>query len=106
METYLELTAKEELKLQREIDTLSENEQEKIMRMLLPGERAGIRKGRQEGRQQTLREDILDVLEARFKHVPYEVREKIQEIQLGARLKTLHRQAVVVESLEAFAEQL
>ena len=106
VETYLGLTAQEELRLQRELDTLSEKEQAKIMRMLLPGERAGIRKGRQEGRQETLREDILDVLEARFKHVPYEVREKIQAIELEARLKRLHRQAVLVESLEAFAEQL
>ncbi len=102
VETYLELSAQEELRLQRELDTLSENEQEKIMRMLLPGERVGIRKGRQE----TLREDILDVLEARFKHVPYEVREKIQEIQPEARLRKLLRQAAVVERLETFAESM
>lgn len=106
VETYLELTAQEELRLQRKLDILSASEQEKIMRMLLPGERAGIRKGRQEGRQETLREDILDALEARFKHVPYEVREKVQAIEPEARLKRLHRQAVLVENLEAFAEEL
>ena len=33
VETYLELTAKEELKLRRKIDTFSQNDQEKIMKM-------------------------------------------------------------------------
>ena len=72
------------------------------MRMLLPGERAGLRKGRQE----TLREGIFDILEARFKDVPYALREKIREIQTEARLKKLHREAVLVEKLETFAEQV
>ena len=106
VETYLELTAKEELKLQRKLGTLSQNDQEKIMRMLLPGERAGLRKGRQEGRQETLREGILDILEARFKDVPYALREKIREIQTEVRLKKLHREAVLVERLETFAEKV
>ena len=75
---------------------------EKIMKMLLPGERACLRKGRQE----TLREDILDVLEARFERVPYAVREKIQEIQTEPRLKELHHQAVLVKNLDAFAKDL
>jgi predicted transposase YdaD len=102
----MELSANEELKLQREIDTSSQNDQEKIMRMLLPGERAGLRKGRQEGRQEMLREGILDILEARFQDGPYALREKIQEIPQETRLKTLHHQAVSVESLEAFAKRL
>jgi hypothetical protein len=102
VETYLELTAQEELKLRREIDRFTPIDREKIMRMLLPGERAGLRKGRQE----TLREDILDILEARFKDVPYELRESIQEIAQETRLKRLHRQAVLVDSLEAFARAL
>ena len=110
VETYLELTAKEELKLQRQIDTLTEEDQEKIMKMLLPGERAGLRKGRQEGRQegrqQMLREDVLDILEERFNDVPYALREKIQEIQAEPRLKKLLLQAVRVPSLDAFAKEL
>ena len=72
------------------------------MRMLLPGERAGIRKGRQE----MLREGILDILEARFKEVPYALRETIQEIPQETRLRNLHRQAVLVEDLEAFATKI
>ena len=80
------------------------------MKMLLPGERAGLRKGRQEGRQegrqQMLREDVLDILEERFEDVPYALREKVQEIQTEPRLKKLLRQAIRVQSLEAFAKQL
>lgn len=53
-----------------------------------------------------LRENILDVLEARFKHLPYGVREKIQEIQTEARLRKLLRQAALVASLEAVAEKM
>ena len=88
-----------------QIDTLSDADQEKIMKMLLPGERAGLRKGRQEGRQETLREGVLDILEARFERVPYAVREKIQEIQTEVRLKELHHQAVLVKNLDAFAKE-
>ena len=76
------------------------------MKMLLPGERAGLRKGRQEGRQEALCEDILEVLEARFERVPYTVREKIQEIQAGPRLKKLLRQGVLAKSLDAFVKEL
>jgi len=76
------------------------------MKMLLPGERAGLRKGRQEGRQQMLREDVLDILEERFEDVPYALREKVQEIQTEPRLKKLLRHAIRVQSLEAFAKQL
>jgi hypothetical protein len=106
VETYLELTAKEELKLQRKIDTLPENDQDRIMKMLLPGERAGLRKGRQEGRLETLREDVLEILEARFKRIPYGLNEKVQKISTEARLRRLHRRAVLVKSVEAFESSL
>lgn len=106
VETYLELTAQEELKLSREIDRFTPTDQEKIMRMLLPGERAGLRKGRQEGRQEMLREGILDILEARFKDVPYALREAIREIPQETQLRRLHREAVLAESLGAFARAL
>ncbi len=102
VETYLELTAREELKLRRQLDRLSPDDQAKLMRLLLPGERFGIFKGRQE----MLREDILDILAARFQDVPYAVREKIQETESEARLRKLHREAVLVASLEAFAQSM
>lgn len=87
-------------------DLGSINDQDKIIEMLLPGERAGLRKGRQEGRLEMLREDIWGILEARFGNVPYSLREKIKAIPQDIRLRELHRQAVLVESLEAFAAKL
>jgi hypothetical protein len=110
VETYLELTAREELRIEREIAKFSRKDQETIMKMLLPGERAGLRKGRQEGRQEgrleMLREGILDILEARFKQAPYAVRQSLTDIKSESRLRKLHRQAVLARSLERFAEAI
>lgn len=72
------------------------------MKMLLPGERFGLIKGRQE----TLREGVLVILEARFRDVPYALREKVQAIQAESRLKKLLCQAALAESLKAFANDL
>jgi predicted transposase YdaD len=69
-------------------------------------ERRGRAEGRAEGRIQTLRETILDSLEARFGEVPYELRERIQAIADEAELKRLHRQAALAESMSAFQSKL
>ena len=114
VETYLELTAREELKLRRKIDTFSENEQDKIMKMLLPGERAGLREGlrkgrqegRTEGRAEALRTAALDVLEARFGELPYELREELQALESEAMLQRLPRLAAVATGLADFRRQL
>jgi hypothetical protein len=106
VETYLELTAREELRIEREIAKFLRKDQETIMKMLLPGERAGLRKGRQEGRLEMLREGILDILEARFKQVPYPVRQSLADIKSEPRLRKLHRQAVLAQSIERFAEAI
>ncbi len=106
VETYLELTAKEELKLRREIDTLPESDQDKIMKMLLPGERAGLRKGRQEGRLQALREALLDLMEARFGEASYALREHILGVQDEGEVKRLLRQAGLARTLEDFSVAL
>ena len=76
------------------------------MKYLTNMERRGLEKGRQEGRLQALREVILDVLETRFAMVPYELRERILAIAEEAKLKRLHRQAALAESLQVFQSQL
>jgi len=58
--------------------------------------------GRQEGRVQTLREDILDILEARFGEVSYALREQITVLSDESELKRLHRQAALTTDLLAF----
>jgi hypothetical protein len=62
----------------------------------------GISLGIAEGIIQNGREVILDVLEVRFQEVPTEVIQKINEIEDPALLKTLHRQAIALESVERF----
>ena len=62
------------------------------------------RLGRQEGRRQTLREDTLEVLEARFGEVPYAIRERIETVGDEAELKRLHRQAALTPGLTAFSQ--
>ena len=63
------------------------------------------RLGHQEGRVQTLREDITDILEVRFGEVPPALRERIQGLQDEAELKRLHRRAVQVHALDEFARE-
>jgi hypothetical protein len=58
------------------------------------------------GRQQALREAVMDNLEARFGTVTDPVRAALETIRDEATLKTLHRQAITVESIEAFREAL
>ena len=64
------------------------------------------RLARQEGRQETLQEDVLDILEARFGTLPEEVRQSVRAIGDNVRLKQLHRRAVLVESLSLFTQEL
>ena len=46
------------------------------------------------------REDVIDALEARFGEIPYTLRESISHVNDDAKLKQLHRQAVLVKSLD------
>jgi len=104
---YLALTGKEHLAFARELDRIEDRrEKRKVMELITEWERKGRTEGRTEGRaegrRQTLREDILDVLEARFDAVPYPLRERIQAVQAEAVLKKLLRQAALVASLAEF----
>jgi len=62
--------------------------------------------GRQEGRQQALRDIIVEALEIRFLTVPAGIREEIESIADEAKLHQLHRSAIQCLTLEAFADTL
>ena len=70
----------------------------------------GIRKGRQQGRQEGLvranQAAILEALEIRFNRVPEGLREEIELIADTAKLQTLHRAAIRSATLEEFAEAI
>ena len=62
--------------------------------------------GRQEGRLQALRDNVLEALEIRFDEVPQGLREDIQIISDDAKLHALHRTAIQCPGLEVFVEEL
>ncbi|MFU8894739.1 MAG: hypothetical protein ACNA8L_14060 [Luteolibacter sp.] len=62
--------------------------------------------GRQEGRQISLRENVLEVLELRFESIPAGLREAIDELADEVKLRQLHRHAIQCATLEAFAAEL
>jgi hypothetical protein len=61
---------------------------------------------RQEGILQKAKEDVLEVLEVRFGEVPTEISQKINSIEDPEVLKTLHREAIAIESMEQFGGYL
>ena len=56
----------------------------------------------QKGKLQSVRESVLENLEARFDVVPRSVVKGIDEIEELSLLKILHKKSVVVDSLEQF----
>ncbi|MDB9313886.1 hypothetical protein PN462_12305 [Spirulina sp. CS-785/01] len=62
----------------------------------------GIEQGIEQGILRKSREDILEVLEVRFKVVPEGLRDTLNQIEQKSILTTLHRQAITVDSPEAF----
>ncbi|MBK9053730.1 MAG: Rpn family recombination-promoting nuclease/putative transposase [Chloroflexi bacterium] len=62
----------------------------------------GRQVGRQEGRQEGLQETIIETLAIRFGEVPDELVEAVRQLKDVDRLRSLHRQAVLVDSLAHF----
>ena len=69
-------------------------------------ERRGRAEGRVEGRAEALRTAALEILEARFGDVPYELREELQAMANETVLKRLPRLAAVATGLDDFRRQL
>ncbi|NET61360.1 MAG: transposase [Symploca sp. SIO2E6] len=95
------LALPEELKLvfQQELHTFEEN---KKMRYVTSIEQMGIEKGNIQQKQI----DIIEVLEVRFGEVSDTISQEIYTIQDPAMLKTLHREAITIESLTAFGQAI
>ena len=69
-------------------------------------ERLARIEGISEGVVQKGREDVIEVLEVRFEALPNELVEKINQIEDLELLKTLHRQAITIGSLDDFQRVL
>ena len=70
------------------------------------GRQDGRQEGRQEGRLLAIRENILDLLQARFSSVPPEVRETISGIADETILRQINRDAALLPSLGEFQRRL
>jgi len=71
-----------------------------------PAYREIMEEGRQAGREEGLRDDVLAALEVRFGSVPVALEEQVRGLRGRPELEGLLRRAIVVESLEAFAQEL
>jgi flagellar biosynthesis/type III secretory pathway protein FliH len=73
---------------------------------LQAGRQEGLRKGREQGRElgrvESLREGILDVIEARFGQAPEGIRARVSAAEDTRRLKAWHRLAVTSATLREF----
>ena len=76
------------------------------MPLLSRMELRAMQEGIEQGALQNARESVVEVLEIRFEVVPPELIEAINEIDDTSFLKELHRQAIALDSLEAFQEFL
>jgi cell division protein FtsX len=69
-------------------------------------EQRGLEQGLEQGAERTLREAILAILEIRFKNLPTDILEMLEQIKATEQLQSLHRQAITVDSLAAFEESV
>ena len=78
----------------------------KSMKYVTNIERRGRAEGRVEGQAVALRTAALEVMEARFGEIPYELREELQAIGSETILKRLPRMAAVARGIYDFRRQL
>lgn len=74
--------------------------------ILEEGRAVGVKEGRELGQEDRLRVDILEVLAVRFERVPADLEGQVGQVRGQKTLELLHRRAVLVESLDAFAQEL
>ena len=83
-------------------DFVHHYEQEKKMPYVTTYERKGF----QRGILQKSREDVIEILETRFQTVPNNMTQAIQALENTSLLSKLHKEAILVESLEKYEKQL
>jgi len=81
-------------------------EEEKNMTYVTSVERVGLRRGRKEGQLEMARESILDALETRFDMIPETVRTTIQSLERVEICRSLHREAILADSVRDFEARL
>jgi len=114
VDRYLRLNPGEQEEFQAEVKALAFEETEGVMEIVTSWMEEGLLQGRQEGRQegieegqmQAVRDDVIEILSARFKKVPAGVKRTLAAIEDRRQLKLLLRQAATVPSLKEFQRRL
>ena len=73
---------------------------------LQDGLQQGLQDGLQQGGLRKAREVVIDILEMRFEIAPRSIVERVNAISDPSILRSLHRKAVTVDSLEKFGQQI
>lgn len=82
--------------------TLDAYQEEQSMKYVTTIERMAEERGLAKGTAETLRRNVLEILEIRFAQVPETLPQKLEEILRIDSLQTLHRTAVTAVSLQEF----
>lgn len=82
---------------------LTQFEEERKMQYVTSMERLASEEGKQEGKQEGIRESIVDTLTVRFGEVSDEIVTGLDQVEDVDTLRSLRRQAMTVDSLDAFA---
>jgi hypothetical protein len=94
-------------RLEREFRAeLKQYQEERQMPYVTSIERLAKEEGIQEGRLETLRETIIDVLRVRFTTIPPTMNEMLASLEDGTLLRQLHLQAITISSIEEFQQLL
>ncbi len=72
----------------------------------MEGREEGRSQGREEGSLRASQRLVLDALDLRFGPVPAGLREAIESIRNPEKLRSLHRAAIVADSIESFSAAL
>ena len=70
------------------------------------GFNTGKQEGRMEERTYSRRQSVLEALDLRFGPIPHGLRDSLNAIADPEKLRTLHRTAIIADSLESFAASL
>ena len=87
-------------------EQLKRYQEERRMPVLSHMEHRAMQEGIEQGTLQTIRESVLEVLTIRFKVIPLELIEAINQIQDSLVLKQLLRQAIAISSIAHFQQLL
>jgi hypothetical protein len=134
VDAYLNLSLSEQKEFEANVATLAAHETEAVMEIVTSWMKEGLKQGRREGRAEgrrqgraegrrqgraegrrqgleegqlrTARDDVLNILEARFKKVPARVKKALSTVDDRKTLKLLLRQAVTAVNLKDFEQRL